>query len=107
MNEKNNKIQKINFRKHNLNPINIMNGYVITDLPAQMVCSKCKNYIMTNIVRRNGMFSWLLATGLCLVGCLPCSIFTLFYEGNIIKTYIYIILYILYISFFLSSSSLT
>ena len=87
MNEKNNKIQKINFRKHNLNPINIMNGNVITDLPAQMVCSKCKNYIMTNIVRRNGMFSWLLATGLCLVGCLPCSIFTLFYEGNIIKIY--------------------
>ena len=80
MNEKT-KIEKINFRKHNLNPINIMNGFIITDLPTQMECPKCKKLIISNTVRRNGMFSWLLATGLCLACCLPCSILALIYEG--------------------------
>ncbi len=58
---------RIDFRKQNLNPINILNKVIVTDTPANMICPHCSNFVTTRIVRRNGTFAWLLVGALCLV----------------------------------------
>ena len=66
---------RINFREQNLNPINIINRVIVTDTPAHMICPHCSNFVTTKIVRRNGKFAWLLATGLCLIWLVWCKSF--------------------------------
>lgn len=56
------------FRRENLNPLNILNGQIVTDSPAQISCPYCNLSITTSITRRNGKFTWLVAGGLCLIG---------------------------------------
>jgi lipopolysaccharide-induced tumor necrosis factor-alpha factor len=39
------------------------------DVPVRCVCPNCQREIVTVTSRQNGLFTWLLVGGLCLIGC--------------------------------------
>ncbi len=44
-------------------------AFIPGDYPARCVCPSCSQTILTRLEKQNGLLAWLLAGGLCLIGC--------------------------------------
>jgi hypothetical protein len=42
---------------------------IASDYPVACDCPHCHHSIVTKVEKNNGLFAWLVASGLCLAGC--------------------------------------